>query len=277
MKPFALPLCRPGPGPAGRARGFTLIELLVVIAIIGILASLLLPVLSAAKARALRARCLVSVKQITLAYIAYAIDHNDRLPGFTAGAMPIYADPETIKLMTAQYGLTQDLMYCPAFPEFNNNYFWTNNVFAVTDPQTGVTSLLLGIRTIGYCLTMNETRWDNESPTIIIDPATTIASIMGADFSGNYIISQPSKNVLVADMVSSVTFPVVRLNRPIPLTIPFGMSKSSSGMLEGPTCDRRARSACQSHGPQTSARWRQRRHAGWQCRPVRLIICSNLR
>ena len=60
--------------------GFTLIELLVVLAIIGILAALLLPVLSGAKARAHRTKCLNNVRQLQLALQLYAGDHHDRVP-----------------------------------------------------------------------------------------------------------------------------------------------------------------------------------------------------
>src|SRR5215831_11047379 len=101
------------------AKGFTLIELLVVIAIITILAALLLPTLSSAKARAKRTTCLNNLKQINLGVHLYADDHGDVLSLVSSNMSPsVFSDyKDWMKSYVGLHGASspQDAIFaCPA-------------------------------------------------------------------------------------------------------------------------------------------------------------------
>jgi len=72
-------------GHAANAGAFTLIELLVVIAIIAILAAILFPVFARARENGRRASCSSNEKQLALAGLQYAQDHDERLFGAYQG------------------------------------------------------------------------------------------------------------------------------------------------------------------------------------------------
>jgi len=123
------------PSPPRRQRAFTLIELLVVVAIIAILASLLLPALSQARGRALGASCMSLQRQIMLAGLEFASDHDGRGPGGATVANSTISWHQILNLehfgdpgmgapvqRLGPRALPRQL-YCPSMVLYKNNLF----------------------------------------------------------------------------------------------------------------------------------------------------------
>jgi prepilin-type N-terminal cleavage/methylation domain-containing protein/prepilin-type processing-associated H-X9-DG protein len=107
-----------------RTTAFTLIELLVVIAIIAILASLLLPAITRAKAQSLRIKCISNQHQIAIAYQLYTEDSDSSYPAHanwgtvggraTNGTVLTHNAPgETIRPLNRYVG-NIEVFRCPA-------------------------------------------------------------------------------------------------------------------------------------------------------------------
>ncbi len=96
--------------PSESIRGFTLIEALIALAIMGIVASLVFPVVAASKARAQDSHCISNLSSLGKAIALYAADHDDYPPPGGAGEGSPAPD---VKPKLFPYGVKLPLWRCP--------------------------------------------------------------------------------------------------------------------------------------------------------------------
>jgi prepilin-type N-terminal cleavage/methylation domain-containing protein/prepilin-type processing-associated H-X9-DG protein len=95
------------------SKGFTLIELLIVIGIIGLLAGILLPVLSRAKESARRTQCASNIRQIGMGLIMYA---NENVEVFPQDTTTVVERPamRSLNLLFNTYVSDKKIFKCPS-------------------------------------------------------------------------------------------------------------------------------------------------------------------
>jgi prepilin-type N-terminal cleavage/methylation domain-containing protein/prepilin-type processing-associated H-X9-DG protein len=129
--PMRSPAAKVAQSETLRYGAFTLIELLVVIAVIGLLAALLVPVISRAKERGRATACLSNLRQVGLAVQLHVQDNNNKMPDIYDLRLSTNAVPATNTMdvvLATQLGSKQ-VLRCPSdnkglFQQTGSSYGW---------------------------------------------------------------------------------------------------------------------------------------------------------
>lgn len=131
-----------------KRNAFTLIELLVVIAIIAILAAILFPVFSQARAKARQSACISNEKQLASGVLMYAQDYDETLtPVAMRSPDSNSSNPQYLwSTLIEPYVKNREIRRCPQDSRSQSNSYGLNELLFpdLSDPEeleTGITKL----------------------------------------------------------------------------------------------------------------------------------------
>ncbi|MEO7932499.1 MAG: type II secretion system protein [Chthoniobacterales bacterium] len=193
------------PHPLRRQRqtAFTLIELMVVIVIIGVLAAILLPVMSKMRVKANTTKCAANLRQIGTGFILYAADNNGKFPAQAGTVSNFMIDPAKSFARSVDGYLQPGSTGIIASPVWN----CPNSIPKRTDTQTS----------LSYCMNRN---LQDKSTLSLVSPSKIVllrhtgpnltASLVVTD-NGGLIYSDAGKkyNYLFADIHVELLSPVL--------------------------------------------------------------------
>ncbi|NQT18598.1 MAG: prepilin-type N-terminal cleavage/methylation domain-containing protein [Planctomycetes bacterium] len=217
------------------SRAFTLVEMLVVIGIVSVLASLLIPVLSQARATARRVNCLNNLRQWGLAATMYMGDHGGYIPRRGQGI-------RELKI------ITRDSDWFNCLPPYLGEQPYRILVEQGKQPKAGDRSLFIcpsandseGAFFMPYAMNMYLSPWIRPDPHNIMEIPDPAKVVFMADAPGPFSATAPSAKAFSVEPRHRGHANVVFLD---------GHVKSFSGEYLGcGVCDRKRDDVCWQTG-----------------------------